>query len=179
YSLIPGLNMLAPFDLTAPLDPFQLNLFAAKDDCAARLEQRGLLGLATDIELPRHPPDDDVWFEHIEKLAYSGRFLGRWVRFRSGTRGIAHSILYAVPYTRGLLERWRLFPAPGDPDLLAYLDALNDYARAYSQKTPPAYRPAFLARSLATLSDLLGGKSAPYSRLSTWARVAGDAGRRD
>ena len=34
YALVPGLNILAPFDSTAPIDPFQLNLFACKDDRA-------------------------------------------------------------------------------------------------------------------------------------------------
>lgn len=43
YQLIPGLNLLAPFHPNDQLDDYQLNLFACKGDCAARLEQDGKL----------------------------------------------------------------------------------------------------------------------------------------
>jgi len=179
YSLIPGLNMLAPFDRVAPLDPFQLNLFAAKDDCAGRLEQRGLLARRLDFDAPRARSDGDCWILNLENLTYAKRFISRWGRFRFGDSGLQRWLLDALPYTRRFLERWDPFRGKSDPDSLAYRDALNDYAEAYLPQTPAAYRPALLARSLSALSELLEGKSATFSRFSTWARVAADAGKRE
>lgn len=43
YRLVPGLDILTPFDPEAAIDPFQLNLFACKPDRAARLEVAGRL----------------------------------------------------------------------------------------------------------------------------------------
>jgi FkbM family methyltransferase len=43
YKLLPGYDLLVPWDPAAPLDPFQLNLFACKPDRAARLERSGAL----------------------------------------------------------------------------------------------------------------------------------------
>lgn len=43
YRLLPGDNVLVPWDRAVPLDPFQLNLFACKPDRAAGLERAGAL----------------------------------------------------------------------------------------------------------------------------------------
>lgn len=43
YRLVPGLDLLVPFD-EANADGFQLNLFACRGDRAAQLEEAGLLG---------------------------------------------------------------------------------------------------------------------------------------
>jgi FkbM family methyltransferase len=43
YRLVPGLDLLVPWDPAAALDPFQLNLFACKPDRAALLESAGAL----------------------------------------------------------------------------------------------------------------------------------------
>lgn len=43
YKLVPGLDLLVPWDSKAALDPFQLNLFACKPDRAKLLERSGAL----------------------------------------------------------------------------------------------------------------------------------------
>jgi FkbM family methyltransferase len=43
HRLVPGLGLLVPWDPAAPLDPFQLNLFACRPDRAEQLEREGLL----------------------------------------------------------------------------------------------------------------------------------------
>ena len=52
YRLIPGLNLLVPFE-EANADRFQLNLFACRRDRATRLEQAGLLSASVvDVTTP-------------------------------------------------------------------------------------------------------------------------------
>ena len=46
YRLLPGPGLLVPWDPAAPLDDFQLNLFACKPDRAASLERAGKLQAA-------------------------------------------------------------------------------------------------------------------------------------
>ncbi len=48
YRLIPGLELLAPFDPAAAPDGYQLNLFACKQDRAAQLEKEGILAQPLD-----------------------------------------------------------------------------------------------------------------------------------
>ena len=43
YRLIPGLNVLVPFDPSKAADPYLLNLFCCKEDKAKELEGKGLL----------------------------------------------------------------------------------------------------------------------------------------
>ena len=56
YYLVPGLLLLAPADLSAPLDAYQINLFACKDDRAGQLALAGLL--ATDATPPADASGD-------------------------------------------------------------------------------------------------------------------------
>ncbi|NYZ12812.1 FkbM family methyltransferase [Azospirillum sp. RWY-5-1] len=60
YRLVPGLGLLAPVDLTAGYDYFQVNLFACKPERAARLAARGLLARevndASTLSLPQPDP---------------------------------------------------------------------------------------------------------------------------
>jgi len=43
YRLVPGLNVLVPFDVEAPFDPYLLNLFGCRKEQAERLESEGML----------------------------------------------------------------------------------------------------------------------------------------
>lgn len=47
YYLIPGLDVLAPLDLSQPVDTYLLNLFCCKSDTAKQLEQDGFLVTTT------------------------------------------------------------------------------------------------------------------------------------
>ena len=40
FRLLPGASILVPLDLGVPLDPFELNLFAAKEDRISRSKLR-------------------------------------------------------------------------------------------------------------------------------------------
>ncbi|MBT6274623.1 MAG: FkbM family methyltransferase, partial [Chromatiales bacterium] len=49
YRLIPGLNVLVPFNHEEPHDPYLLNLFACKSDTRAELDRKGIIvSVATD-----------------------------------------------------------------------------------------------------------------------------------
>ena len=150
YALVPGLNMLAPFDSTAPLDPFQLNLFACKKDHAKILEQCGLLATSADGELPQHHLDKNLWVSFLKDKPYGNFFLPLYDHLRESEEG----------------------------DWPVYRQALNDYVSSHLPATPGKQRLAFLARSLATMTGLIYEKPVTFSRLCTWARVAAEAGKR-
>lgn len=48
YYLIPGLNIIAPLNLSAPVDAYLLNLFCCKQETASHLEKEGYLVGAVD-----------------------------------------------------------------------------------------------------------------------------------
>src|SRR5258708_24947868 len=49
YRLLPGLNLLVPFDAESPPDSYLLNLFCCNSVCANRLSARGLLLRSGDL----------------------------------------------------------------------------------------------------------------------------------
>ncbi len=78
YRLVPGLNMLMPFDSNQKPDSYLLNLFCCKEDRAEELEQAGFL--------VRKPEGVDIDVEgkarkHLTRLAYSrnGETKQRWL----------------------------------------------------------------------------------------------------
>ncbi len=80
YRLVPGLDLLVPFDPEARADGFLLNLFCCKPDCAARLEERGYL-----LRSPAPPPrdaglEDYHWTRCLAPLPYGARLAGAWER---------------------------------------------------------------------------------------------------
>lgn len=74
YRLLPGDNVLAPWDPAAPLGPFQLNLFACKPDRAAVLERSGALTKAPAPQLAARADDSDA--EALADSAIEARALG-------------------------------------------------------------------------------------------------------
>lgn len=69
YRLIPGLDLLAPFSQQDNIDPFQLNLFSCKDDCAERLFSAGkLTRLSESASLDSVPID---WREILGQYPYA------------------------------------------------------------------------------------------------------------
>jgi FkbM family methyltransferase len=85
YRLVPGLDLLVPFDAYAEPDTFQLNLFCCKPDRAAALAARGLLVDSTAIDdyaeanslatFYRTHRDDYAWTTRLTRMPY-GRSLG-------------------------------------------------------------------------------------------------------
>jgi protein O-GlcNAc transferase len=73
YRLLPGPLLLAPFEAAQPL--FQLNLFAAKPDRAAKLASQGLLATDTS-QLPA--AGLGAWGKYARRAAYARAPLRRW-----------------------------------------------------------------------------------------------------
>jgi len=76
YRLIPGLNMLVPFDENEPVDPYQLNLFACKPDRARFLAARELLVETAPDAAP--VPDDGLWHQWLSDKTWAADMLPQW-----------------------------------------------------------------------------------------------------
>jgi FkbM family methyltransferase len=76
YRLIPGLNLLAPFSLKDDDDPFLLNLFCCKDDCAERFSSAGKLTRLNESASLLPAPMD--WREYLSQFPYAKMLLGGW-----------------------------------------------------------------------------------------------------
>ncbi len=78
FRLIPGLELLAPLDLSEPLDSYALNMFACKDDRKKALINQGVLA-EDDVEdsVARHACDDEVWNYFLSR-SYSRSRLDGW-----------------------------------------------------------------------------------------------------
>ena len=107
YRLVPGLDLLIPFDERQTPDPYLLNLFACKRACAQRLAVRGLLldslDRPTDVEdsaevLAKRCAYD--WRHTIAKLPYGAHLAHeRWNQTVAAENGneVEHALaLYAV-----------------------------------------------------------------------------------
>lgn len=80
YRLVPGLDLLVPFDAGEPVDGFLLNLFCCKPDRAARLAAAGFL-----VEAGARPRAGKVggaqdWRSALAKLPYAAQLAASWER---------------------------------------------------------------------------------------------------
>jgi len=75
YRLVPGLDLLVPFDAAEP-DDYLLNLFCCKRDQAERLAARGRLLIGD--EKPEVRPDD--WRRAMGAFPYARQLRDRWQR---------------------------------------------------------------------------------------------------
>jgi FkbM family methyltransferase len=149
YRLVPALDVLVPFDPTAPVDPYQLNLYACKPERAAELAARGLLA--------------DRWAAD----PWSG------VPDRSAYR--CQRTLAALPYGRALAGHWAAaVPAPGQPQVI---EALTLHSLSQDRSRSAIQRAAALRASLALLQALCRQDTSRL-RLASLARVADDFGDR-
>jgi len=144
YRLLAGAPLLVPVPPGAPLDAFELNLFAAKPDRAQALARAGLL-----VE------DEGIWRPDDAACADALVFLK--------AQAFASSL---APLFRGSVTL--------DP---SYREALAAYAHWRSAAAPPAERSAALALACRLL-EALCARAPTFSRLSTFARAAWDAGLR-
>ncbi|MEY2838515.1 MAG: hypothetical protein RJB60_814 [Pseudomonadota bacterium] len=76
YRLVPGLQVLVPFDPAADHDPFLLNLFACKPDRADRLAERA--HLIRRVEAPTEPLARHQWAASLAPLPYAAAFGALW-----------------------------------------------------------------------------------------------------
>ncbi len=150
FRLIPGLAVLAPLDLSRPLDAYALNIFACKKDQQLRLVDRGLL-VKSGVDFP-HPDG-----------AVDGKV---WEYFLSKT------------FSKGQVEGWK--SRLGSPSAAAgkrWMRVLGHYVAACDETSPPWQRVLNLedAFHLATAED---PDVHPAARLSSLARIAWALGRR-
>ena len=78
YRLVPGLNVLLPFDAAEPADGFLLNLFACKPERAGQLAQQGLLVPADSAESVRVAPRP--WQQRLPLLPYAQALAPLWTK---------------------------------------------------------------------------------------------------
>jgi protein O-GlcNAc transferase len=154
YRLVPGLDLLVPFDATSKPDGYLLNLFCCKKDRAARLSERGLLLTASAIA----SSEAEYRFEDfLEERDHEYRW---------------QTTLATLPYGAACAELWE-----SAPDGSAAIEALTCYAISRDTNLNALERFSALERSLQSLVDLC--KREPrYARLASLARVARDFGAR-
>ncbi len=76
YRLVPGLDLLVPFDAGSPVDDYLLNLFCCKPDTASRLSERGRLLIGTEAVQPRAAD----WRAAMAGFPYVKLLRERWER---------------------------------------------------------------------------------------------------
>ncbi len=150
YRLIPGLNLLVPFDSTEAPDAYLINLFCCKNDRAQLLEKWGMLANSqTDMALPREF-NGSLWQNLLESKSFAKSMLGNW------SKQIAEQPM----------ARW-----------MDLKKALELYTLAHDLKQSPASRYAALKASHGQLETVC--KESPnLGRLCTFARISWELGER-
>jgi protein O-GlcNAc transferase len=155
YRLLPGLNILVPFDVQASSDPYLLNLFCCKADRASRLAAEGRLLRSTD--LAQASPGSRTSRDEI-LAKYHWR------------HALAH-LGYAAP----LAPVWDLAEKAGESAVVHM--ALSFYARSRDASLSMVERFRALEASFLQLRALCE-REPWYLRLASLARVANDFGER-
>ena len=154
YRLVPGLDLLVPFDPQSP-DPYLLNLFCCKPDRAARLAADGWLVLSlpdvsvNEVALPQSHDSEKYDWRHT---------------------------LATLPYGQHLADRWAATMAAADASL-DLAEALALHARSHDAQLPAAERFNALQTSFSKLRDLCL-RQPIHLRLISFARVAQEFGAR-
>jgi FkbM family methyltransferase len=157
YRLVPGLNLLVPFDAESQPDPYQLNLFSCKLDRAARLASRSLLLRTSDVD-----QGEKRFGMNASGLKVSERYHWR-------------QTLARLPYASSLTPAWT--KAESDANSSDLLRGLSLYARSRDLELPPAERFLALKSSFATLKAVCEREPVRL-RLASFSRIAHDYGER-
>lgn len=159
FRLVPGLDLLVPFDADSPPDRYLLNVFCCKPDRAAELAARGfLLDSAADLGAPATGAFEPMPHPAGHGIAYDWR-----------------NTFARLPYGAQLAGRWEKTMAEGNRAEVA--EALSCYAISRDSALPAQERFRALTTSLGLLKRL-GGQRASGLRLASLARVARDLGER-
>jgi FkbM family methyltransferase len=157
YRLLPGLNLLVPFDVESPPDSYLLNLFCCNAARADLLAARGVLLRSAD-------------------LADAGESLGAKQNGHNGGTGyhwrhaLAH-LAYAAP----LASAWEMAEEAGES--ADVYRALSFYARSRDAALSTAERFRALEASFSQFRALCD-REPSHLRLASLARVAHDFGQR-
>jgi FkbM family methyltransferase len=148
YRLLPGLNLLVPFDANSSPDPYLLNLFCCNADRADRLAAQGLLlrsaDLAGTVESHGTNSLNEVgakyhWRHSLAHFPYAASLAPVWeVSEKAGERAGVHQALASYARSRdvtlSMVERFRA------------LEASFLQLRALCELEPVGLRLASLAR---------------------------------
>lgn len=159
YRLVPGLDLLVPFDAESPPDGYLLNLFCCKPDRVARLAARGLL------------------LNSVADHPYTGKRRLEDAAKKIGSYG-AYDWRYTLanfPYGAQLADLWERTMAEGDSAEVA--EALSFYALSRDSSLSTAERFGALEASFGRFKFLCDGQPS-HLRLASLARVARDHGAR-
>ncbi len=154
YRLVPGLDLLVPFDPAAKPDGYLLNLFCCKKDQAAAISDKGLLLDSASIASAKAENRFND-FLHDQRRQYG------WEKK-----------LAQLPYAAACAHLWQSKPADS-----AVAHALACFAMSEDRELGPIERYSALEASLQTLSPLCRPPSR-YLRLASAARAASDYGAR-
>jgi len=155
YRLVPGLDVLIPFDANTKPDGYLLNLFCCKKDRAAELADRGLLLTVAAIAAYRAENRFNEFFEaHQHGYAWQ-------------------ETLATLPYGAVFADLWE----SSDNDV-ANSGALACFAISQDVRLDPLERFVALETSLRTLAQICQGQP-PSPRFSSVARIARAYGMRE
>jgi len=152
YRLVPGLDLLIPFERNEPADGFMLNLFACKRDRAESLSARNVLLLREEMNVddPPSASENDGKYE--------------WARALAG-----------LPYAEPLRKLWE--STANNEDIGDLIRSLYLYCCSCDENLSKKQRFYALRKSLEGLQYVCG-KDPKRLRWSSLARVAQDYGAR-
>jgi FkbM family methyltransferase len=157
FRLVPGLDLLVPFDASSVPDGYLLNLFCCKKDTAARLAQQGLLLDSSSLDAPEAGQRFETFFRE-----HAGRYGWR-------------QKLVALPYGVALADLWETAQSSGDAATVN--EALARFAISQDRNLDPLTRFNALDSSFRLLQSLCDERP-HFLRLASLARVARDHGSR-
>jgi FkbM family methyltransferase len=158
YRLVPGLDVLVPFDQGHDLDRYTLNLYCCKPDRAAQLAEAGFLVDAA-----------------FDKLAAEAEIQAALDRLRRDQGNAWLTTMVALPHGRICAEIWHRTLAGGlDGELES---GLSLYALSRQVDLSAKLRFAALGLSYIHLTGICQAQPRP-TRLASLARVAVDHGSR-
>jgi len=158
YRLVPGLDLLVPFDGGAPHDEYLLNLFCCKPDRAAKLARDGFL-VERPLDARQFRKEKGQWFGRAQRMEkYTWR-----------------QTLAKLPYGKALAAHWTATVKAGRSKEVE--EALCLRALAHDTALLPAERYAGLQASVSLLADICAEQPAYLRRLSL-ARAALELGAR-
>ncbi|MDH5766321.1 MAG: FkbM family methyltransferase [Gammaproteobacteria bacterium] len=151
YRLIPGLDLLVPFNMDQNIDSYLLNLFCCKDDQAQVLHERSLL-----IQ------------EELTNSSVPLPKSGFWVDVLSGW-----------PYSKSFLEQWASFMEQNSTNdiWLIHQQALDYYAHAHNSSIDMPLRYAYMRKSYLSLGNLIKDNG-NISNIQSFVRISIELGER-
>ena len=149
YRLVPGMDVLVPFDAAPGVEGSLLNLLCCKPDRAARLAARGFLVTAASLAETAMPVPAGEWSAYLERMPYAAR----------------------------LADSWRFNAEEPLPGCEANALGIGLYVAARDPRSDPAMRFASLSEAYVQLGKACS-RAVTASRLSTLARIAGELGQR-